>query len=525
MKLSDATVRQFADRLDVPTYDRSSLRPAIVHIGVGGFHRAHQLVYLDSLARLGNREWGEIGVGLRCGRMKQALLPQDCLFTVVERERGEATARVVGAMRRYLFGPDAPHVVVDRLADPRTRVVTLTVTGDGYNLDSSGEFREDSPDVRADLRSPTSPTTWFGYVVAASTRRRTAGLPGFTVLSCDNLPDGGAAARTAVVSFAEAQDPSLAAWIDRNVTFPNSMVDRITPSPDAALVSDFSLRYGVTDQAVIATEPFSQWVIEDDFCQGRPPLEEVGARLVSDVTPYKIAKSRLLNGSHSAMAYLGYLAGHRTTSEAMADACMHLFLQELMRQEVAPHLPAVPGVNLEDYQATLLQRFANDSIGDPLSRLCGRGSTKIPSYLLPSLVERRRRGLRAPLLTVALAGWFRYLRGFDMNGRPIDVQDARAVDLGRRARLGGTHPVALLRDPSIMGPLARDAVVRRDVAHALADIDSLGPLGAVRAALRQAQGDVIPLRRGGALAVATDAFYATPSEENEAGREQSGSLA
>ena len=524
MQLSDATLRQFADRLDVPSYDRSSLRPAVVHIGVGGFHRAHQAVYLDALARHGSKEWGEVGVGLRCGRMKEALLPQDCLFTVLEREGSEVSARVVGAMRGYLFGPEAPELVVDRLADPATRLVTLTVTGDGYNLDASGEL-SDSPELGVDLRSPSMPTTWFGYVVAALRRRRTAGLPGFTVLSCDNLPNSGAAARTAVVSYAEAQDASLAAWIERNVTFPNSMVDRITPTPDAGLHSELRRRYGVTDRAVIATEPFSQWVIEDDFCQGRPPLDEVGVRLVSDVSPYKLAKSRLLNGSHSAMAYLGYLAGHRTTSEAMADPCLELFLRELMRQEVAPHVPEVPGVDLEDYQATLLQRFGNASIGDSLSRLCGRGSTKIPSYLLPSLVEQRRRGLRAPLLTLALAGWFRYLRGFDMNGHHIDVQDARAADLGRRARLGGQNPMALLRDPSIMGPLARDTVVHRDVARALADIDDLGPSGAVRAALQETQGDVIPLGRGRELAVAAEASYAASAGNGDVAREQSGSVA
>jgi mannitol 2-dehydrogenase len=525
MQLSDATVRQFADRLDVPTYDRSLLRPSIVHIGVGGFHRTHQAVYLDSLARTGNREWGEVGVGLRCGHMKEALLPQDCLFTVVEREGGAVAARVVGSMRHYLFAPDAPHAVVERLADPMTRVVTLTITGDGYNLDARGDFREHDPGVLADLRNPTAPITWFGHVVAALQRRRAAGLPGFTVLSCDNLPDSGAAARTAVLSFAAAQDAALAAWIERNVTFPNSMVDRITPRTDASLIRQFTARYGVTDHAVIATEPFSQWVVEDSFCDGRPPLEDVGAHLVSDVTPYKLAKSRLLNGSHSAMAYLGYLAGHRTTSEALADPVLNVYLRQLMRDEIAPILPAVPGVNLEEYQATLIRRFSNESISDPLSRLCGRGSTKIPSYLLPSLVERRRRGLRAPLLSLALAGWFRYLRGFDMTGSPIDVQDVRAADLGRRARLGGTNPAALLRDPSIMGCLANDVVVRRDVARALGDIDRCGPLDAIRAALQHGEGAVIPLGRGRELGGAAEPVFPVSVDANQVARAQSGSVA
>jgi len=525
MQLSNATVGMFADRLDVPTYDRGLLRPSIVHLGVGGFHRAHQAVYLDALARAGSRDWGEIGVGLRCGRMKEILLAQDCLFTVVEREGGEATARVVGSLRHYLFGPEAPHVVVEQLADPMTRLVTLTVTGGGYNLDAGGDFLDDDAGVVADLRHPTAPATWFGHVVAALSRRRAAGLPGFTVLSCDNLPDSGAAARTAVLSFAEALDASLAAWIERNVTFPNSMVDRITPRNDASLVNEFSRRYGVTDHAVIATEPFSQWVIEDNFCQGRPPVDDVGARLVSDVTPYKLAKSRLLNGSHSALAYLSYLAGHRTTSDTLADPILNVYVRHLMREEIAPLLPPVPGVNLEEYQATLIQRFSNDSISDPLSRLCARGSTKIPSYLLPSLVERRRLGLRAPLLSLALAGWFRYLRGFDVNGCPIDVQDARAAELGRHARLGGPNPAALLRDPSIMGSLVNDEVALRDVVRALGDIDRLGPLAAVRAALHAAQGDVVPLGRGRDLGGGAEHLYGAGGDADESAREQSGSVA
>ena len=525
MQLSDATVRMFANRLDVPTYDRNLLRPSIVHIGVGGFHRAHQAVYLDAVARAGSRDWGEVGVGLRCARMKQVLIPQDCLFTVVEQDGDRASARVVGSLRHYLFGPDAPHAVVERLADPLTRLVTLTVTGDGYNLDAHGRFRGDGPSVVADLRHPSTPLTWFGYVVAALARRRAAGLPGFTVLSCDNLPDSGAAARTAVLSFAEALDESLAAWIQRNVTFPNSMVDRITPPSDATLVRQFSRQYGVTDHAVIRTEPFSHWVIEDEFCQGRPPVEHVGAHLVSDVTPYKLAKSRLLNGAHSAMAYLGYLAGHRTTSETLADPILNVYLRRLMSEEIAPLLPAVPGVDLQEYQATLIQRFSNSSISDPLSRLCGRGSTKVPAYVLPSLIERRRRGLRAPLLSLALAGWFRYLRGVDMSGCPIDVLDPRAADLGRRARLGGHNPAALLRDPSIMGSLAADEVARRDVAQALGDIDRLGPLAAVRAALHQGQGDVIPLGRGREPGAGAEPAYAAGVDADESATPQSGSVA
>jgi mannitol 2-dehydrogenase len=523
MQLSDATVRQLADRLLVPSYDRSSLRPSIVHIGVGGFHRAHQAVYLDSLARAGSTDWGEVGIGLRCSRMKRMLAPQDCLFTVVERGGERDTAHVVGAMRQFLFGPESPHAVLERLVDPTTRVVSLTVTGDGYNLDAGGEFRLDDPAVQADLRRPRSPATWYGYVVSALQQRRAAGLPGFTVLSCDNLPDSGAAARTAVLSFAEARDATLAAWIGVNVTFPGSMVDRITPSPGPSLTGDFARRFGVVDRAVVATEPFSQWVLEDDFCNGRPPVEDVGAQVVSDVRPYKVMKSRLLNGSHSAMAYLGYLAGHRTTSEVMTDPTMHVYLRRLMRDEIAPLLPAVAGVDVEGYQATLLSRFGNRSISDPLSRLCARGSTKVPSYLLPSLVELRRRGERAPLLSLAVAGWFRYLRGVDLSGSPIDVQDARSAELGRRARLG--DPAALLADQTLMGPLSDDPVVRRDVTRALGDIERLGSLGAVRAAMAQGQPEIVPLQRAREIVRGVEPACSDRGDAGQAARQQSGSVA
>jgi mannitol-1-phosphate/altronate dehydrogenase len=466
MRLSQSTLPFLSDRLPTPTYDRASLRPSIVHIGVGGFHRAHQAVYLDELARAGETEWGEVGVSLRTRDLRSALDGQDGLFSVVEQGSGGHSARVIGSMREYLFGPDDPWLVVDRLADPSTRLLTLTVTGDGYSVDAHA----------APARTPES---WTEYVVAALARRRSAGLGGFTVLSCDNLADSGGAARRALLARAGARDETLARWIDRNVSFPDAMVDRITPGTDDAVRRLVADRFGVHDRAPVAAEPFRQWVVEDTFCAGRPPLEDVGVRMVSDVTPYKLIKSRLLNGTHTAIAYLGRLAGHRTTAEFLSDPTMRAFASGLMRDEVAPVLPTVPGMSTDAYVDSVLDRLSNPFIADPLDRLCRRGSTKVPAYLLPSLADAAAQGRRAPLLSLALAGWLRYLRGRDMEGRRIVVEDARSEELQERALRVGTDPAPLLELEDVFGPLAGDPWITHQVRSALRDLDH-GVHGAVR---------------------------------------------
>jgi mannitol 2-dehydrogenase len=487
-RLSEATLPTLGRRLEVPTYDRSRLRSSIMHIGVGAFHRAHQAAYLDDVARAGSTDWGEIGVSLRSSRMRSALLSQDCLFTCVELESSDQRARVLGSMTDHLFGPDDPLSVIRRLADPQTKLVTMTITGDGYNIDGADRFRSDERSVLHDVQHPHTPGTWFGYIAEALSLRRRAGLGGFTVLSCDNLPDNGAAVRNALVSFASLRDETLARWIERNVSFPSSMVDRITPEPNDALQRLLSNRFGVDDRAPVATEPFSQWVVEDEFCEGRPPWDDVGVQLVSDASPYKLVKTRLLNGTHTAMAYLGSLAGCRTTAELCSRAMMRAFVLELMRTEIAPTLPRVPGMDPEAYVGTVMERLDNPSITDPLTRLCRRGSTKVPTYLLPSLIEARRQGLRAPLLTLALAAWFRYLRGSDLTGRPIDITDSRCADLQRLARRGGRDPGPLLSERSVMGELADDLGVRRDLRAALWDLEEKGVEAAVKSRLPQADG-------------------------------------
>jgi mannitol 2-dehydrogenase len=438
--------------------DRAALSPAVVHFGVGGFHRAHQAVYLDDLARLGHRGWGEIGVGLHSPAMRDALAPQDWMFTVVERDRNGDSARVVSSMVDYLYAPDDPEAVVRVLADPRTRVVTLTITGAGY--------------------TDRGPYTAFAHLVAALWRRRAAGLPGLTVLSCDNIPDNGPAARAAVLDHARVLGTGLTDWIDEHVTFPSSMVDRITPVTDDHARRLVRERFGVDDRWPVITEPFRQWVIEDRFANGRPPLDDVGVQFVDDVAPYKLMKTRLLNAGHSALAYLGYLTGGcDTASDAMANPVIADYLAALMRREIAGLLPAVPGVDLEAYQRTVLERFANPRISDQLTRLCGRGSTKMPAYLLPSLIEARRQGRRAALLTLAVASWCRYLRGVDRNGGAIEIRDARRELLQSLA--AGSDPRPLLGQRTIFGALGDDAEFVRQLEQAIRDIDEYGPAATI----------------------------------------------
>lgn len=488
--LTERSLSSYGDQLLVPTYDRAALTPAVVHFSVGGFHRAHQLLYFDEVAesRISNG-WGVVGVGLHSRTMKEALAPQDHLYTVVERSPDGERARVVGVMVDYHFAPEDPARVLDLLTDERTRMVSLTITGSGYRLSpSSGAFDADDVDIQADLRCPESPRTVFGYLVEALDRRRRAGLPPFTVVSCDNMHRNGEAARAAVVGFARLRDEVLARWIADRVAFPSSMVDRITPHTPPGEREAVARRYGVDDRWPVITEPFSQWIIEDSFSNGRPPLDEVGVRFVPDVAAYELMKTRLLNASHCALGYLGSLAGLGTLDQVMAEPAFVHYVERLMDDEVTPLLPQPDGIDLAEYKRTLLQRFANPAISDGLPRLCRRGSAKMPHHLLPSLAEALAAGRPHRLLTLAVAGWFRYLRGTDDNGAPLLVDDPHAEQLQALARAGGTDPRPLLGLRSLFGPLGDDAAFVDELQQALEQLERDG----VRATL--AAGAPAPLR-------------------------------
>jgi fructuronate reductase/mannitol 2-dehydrogenase len=459
-RLSEATLAGHAGGAALPGYDRSRLAPAVVHIGLGAFHRAHQAAYFDELARSGAGAWGITGVSLRRPAVPRALAAQDGLYTLLARDAEGESCRVVGSLRGTLYAPDDPGRVLATLADTRTQLVTLTVTGDAYAAAAADPGRRDSA---------------FGYIVEALARRRAAGAGPFTVLSCDNIADNGAATRAAVLAHAGLRDDVLARWIERHAAFPASMVDRITPCATPADAERAAARLGLADRSPVVTEAFTQWVIEDAFAGVRPPLEEVGVAFVSQVAPYRLAKTRLLNGAHCALGYLGTLAGHRTTAGAMADPRIRAYVTRLMHEEIAPLLPGLPGLDVTAYCRALLRRLANPAIADPLTRLCARGSTKMPAYLLPSLAEALAGERPHAALALAVAAWLRCLRGTDLAGAPIEILDDRADRLCALAALGGDDPRPVLSERDVFGDLGSRPGFAAAVEEALRDLAQRGP--------------------------------------------------
>jgi mannitol 2-dehydrogenase len=463
--LRRANLGRLPAHVEVPRYDRGALRPAVVHISVGSFHRAHQALYFDDLAQAGiSDRWGLTGVGLHRPQMRDVLSAQDGLYSVVSRGGGPERIRVVGAIGRYLFAPEEGGEVLAALAAPDTRLVTLTITGDGYHPPSEAE---------PEHREGSAPA----LVVEALRRRRLAGVAPFTVLSCDNLAENGRIARAALVEWADRRDPDLATWIEANVAFPSSMVDRITPRTTPAERDRIARVHGVDDRWPVVAEPFRQWVIEDSFCNERPPLQEVGAQFVDDVRPHSLLKTRLLNAGHCALGHLGTLVGHRRSDEAMADPLLAGFLPAMM-DEVTPLLPGAAGVDLASYRCTVLARFANPALGDSLARLCRSSSSKVPEHVVPSLAAARAAGLPHALLTVVVAGWIRYLRE---GGGRVPLDDPLAAELPRLVAGPGTP--ALLAQSRFFGDLAGDADFAAELAMADANFEALGARGAIAAAL------------------------------------------
>jgi mannitol 2-dehydrogenase len=456
--LNAATLPSLRGRVPVPTYDRGAVRTGIVHCGVGGFHRAHQAMYLDRLMNDGKAlDWGICGVGVMefDRRMKAALGAQDGLYTLVlKAPDGTREPRVIGSIVRYLFAPDDPEAVIETMADPRTRIVSLTVTEGGYNVHAvTGEFDATNPGVVHDLRPGAAPKTTFGLVTEALARRRGRGLPPFTVMSCDNIQGNGDAARRSFVAFATLRDPDLGAWLERAVRFPNSMVDRITPvttDGDRAEVRD---RFGIEDRWPVVCEPFTQWVLEDSFNAGRPPLEDAGVQLVADVEPYELMKLRLLNASHQALCYFGYLAGYRLVHEVCRDPLFVDFLLGYMDEEATPTLEPVPGIDLDEYRHNLIARFSNAEVRDTVARLCAESSDRIPKWLLPVIRHNLAAGGEIRRATAVVASWARYAEGVDEQGRPIEVVDRLAGTLVPTARRQHEDPLAFIANRELFGDL------------------------------------------------------------------------
>jgi fructuronate reductase len=409
----------------VPAYDRSKLVPRIVHLGFGAFHRAHQSVYADILASEHGSDWGYCEVNLIGGEQQIAdLKAQDNLYTVAEMSADGWTARVVGVATRALHAQvDGLETVLAAMCEPQVAIVSLTITEKGYgHSPATGKLVLETPFIAADLQNPHQPKSAAGVIVEALARRKAAGLAPFTVMSCDNMPENGHVTRNVIGAFARAVDAELADWIDANVTFPSTMVDRIVPAVTADTLDKIEQITGVRDPAGVACEPFRQWVIEDNFVAGRPEWEKAGAELVADVVPFEEMKLRMLNGSHSFLAYLGYLAGYQHINECMEDENYRRAAHTLMLAEQAPTLK-VQGVDLARYADLLIARYSNNALRHRTWQIAMDGSQKLPQRMLDSVRWHLVHNHSFDLLALGIAGWMRYVGGVDEQGQPIEVSD------------------------------------------------------------------------------------------------------
>jgi len=459
IKLNQESLDHLSGDVSVPRYNRAKITPGIMHIGVGNFHRAHQAIYVNRLFNVGSdHDWGIVGAGVRPNdaRMRDLLLDQDCLSTVIELDPTGYTASVCGAMIDYL--PVDPNALVKTLARPDIRIVSLTVTEGGYYIDAeTGGFDTSHPDIVHDTEDPANPRTVFGILLAGLRLRRRRKLSAFTVLSCDNLPENGNVTRQAMVGLAGADSADLARWVDSEVAFPNGMVDCITPATGQRERRLASTQFGIKDASPVVCEPFRQWVIEDRFSAGRPALEKVGVEFVADVAPYELMKLRILNGGHAAIAYAGALLGHHFAHDAARDPLIRGYLEKLEREEIIPTLAPISGIEFPAYLATVLERFANPEIGDTVPRLCLDGSNRQPKFILPTLADRLEAGRSIDGLALEVALWCRYCAGKGADGEPLTVDDENAERLTENARRAEHDPTAFLSMTDIFGPLADNA--------------------------------------------------------------------
>ncbi len=451
-------------------YDRTRLRTGIVHLGLGAFVRAHQALYTEELDAAEIGDWGMTGVSLQRPDQRDRLAPQGGLYTALQKDRTGVSARIVGCLGSVMVAPEDPVAVVEAMADRHVKIVSLTVTEKGYCIDpATGRLQHHHPDIRHDLEHPGEPRTAVGLILAALERRRDEGMAPFTVLCCDNLPSNGRLLASLVSDFAALRDCGLATWVETHASFPSSMVDRIVPATTAEDVAEAARLTGLFDAAPVVHEPFRQWVIEDRFIENaRPRWESAGAELVGDVAPYEHMKLRLLNGAHSALAYLGYLAGHETIADTVENPILRAFVQDLWRDEIIPVVPAPPGTDLSNYAGMLLERFANPAIRHRTWQIAMDGSQKLPQRLLATARERLSRNLPLPRVALAVAAWLRYIGGIDESGREIDVHDPLAAQLRAVLDKAGNAP----RD-RVLAVLQIEAIFGSDLPHDTRFVDAL----------------------------------------------------
>ncbi|WP_106476000.1 mannitol dehydrogenase family protein [Phytohalomonas tamaricis] len=484
--LNAQTLGTLDNEVATPKYDRSEVQAGIVHFGVGGFHRAHQAMYLDALMSEGKAlEWGICGVGVMAPdrRMQEVMKAQDGLYTlVVKHADGSYEPRVIGSIIDYLFAPDDPEAVIEKMAAAETRIVSLTVTEGGYNFHHvTGEFNFAHPDVVHDLEPGAVPKTTFGLITEALARRKQRGMAPFTIMSCDNIQGNGDVAKKMFTAYARRKNPEVGEWMAAQVHFPNSMVDRITPVTTDADREEVKRRFGIDDAWPVVCEPFTQWVLEDHFNQGRPPFEDVGVQVVDDVEPYELMKLRLLNASHQALTYFGYLAGYRYAHEVCQDTLFADFLLNYMNEEATPTLSPVPGVDLDVYKHTLIERFSNPEIRDTLARLCAESSDRIPKWLVPVIRAQLARGGEIKRSAAVVASWARYAEGVDEQGEPIEIVDRIKDELIVIAQRNHEEPTAFIANREVFGDLIDDERFVAAYTHALVLLHDKGARATVEA--------------------------------------------
>jgi fructuronate reductase len=415
--LSDASLTALPAHVARPRYDRSAIVPGIVHLGVGAFHRAHQATYVDDCLAAGETGWGIIGASLRSTDTRDALAPQDCLYTLAVRSGQSEDLRVVGSMLSLLVAPEDPARLIDALCLPSVRIITLTVTEKAYLRNAAGGLDFSHAEIVWDLANHDQPKTIYGLLVEAILRRQAAGMPPFTVLSCDNLPANGETLRHLLLEFAKARGAGLAAHIDRSIAFPSSMVDRIVPATTDADRARIGAALGVTDAWPVRTEPFCQWVIEDRFPAGRPAWERFGVTMVKYVRPFEDMKLRLLNGSHSAIAYLGLLSGHETVADAFGDPAIRRFVKGLWAEAI-PTLPRNAGLDPQAYVDSLTARYDNPALQHRTAQIANDGSQKLPQRIVATAIEQVRRNAPVDHLTLVIAAW---IAACEARGRTSDA--------------------------------------------------------------------------------------------------------
>ncbi|WP_117195699.1 mannitol dehydrogenase family protein [Rhizobium terrae] len=469
VKLSLASLKDAAATAAVPAYDPRSLTPGIVHFGVGNFHRAHQAIYLDDLFNTGKgHDWAIIGAGVMPSdaAMRDKLRSQDFLTTVVEQDNNRTAARITAPMIDVIAPGDVA-ALTEKLADPMIRIVSMTITEGGYFIDAAGRFNPAHPAIAEDAKNPASPKTVFGLILAGLKVRRERGIPPFTIMSCDNIPGNGHVTENTVIGLAKLSDPAFADWIHRNVAFPNSMVDRITPATGQREIDILKNDFDIDDNWPVFCEEFKQWVMEDKFPAGRPRLEEVGVQFVPDVAPYELMKIRILNGGHAAIAYPAALLDIHFVHEAMEHKLIRAFLAKLEKTEIIPIVPPVPKTDLNEYFALIERRFLNPKIGDTIPRLAQDGSNRQPKFILPSTLDRLAQGKDIVGLSLVSALWCRYFAGTTDSGRQIVFNDASADKLHAAALKAKDNPEAFLVFDEIFGEVSKSELFRRRFAHAL----------------------------------------------------------